>query len=374
MNSDVLGKILTVSKPVAPPWNDSSKNLVRDLAMHGDRFSYRVLTTADYQLVGRQVSCEQIYQQRGSHTPTLRQNLKVLARLLRGDDTSITHFFFAPNPKSSWAGALASKLRARRTVQTVCSIPASFASTRRLLFADRVIVLSEHTARCFADAGFPAERLHVIPPGIALPARPDAETRAATRRRHNVALDADLVVFPGDYQFSRAAQTVAEAAIKLRRPKTVFVFACRVKQQASRLEEDRIRRMLSQAGIMGSVRLYNQLDDILDVLGAADACILPAESLFAKMDLPMVLIEALAMGVPIIVGDQPPLVEIMRGEIGMAIPAVDPTALADALSKLLNNKSLHGQLSDNARRVARDHFDVRNMVRRYEDLYAEMLR
>ena len=29
-----MARILMVSKPVAPPWNDSSKNLVRDVAGH----------------------------------------------------------------------------------------------------------------------------------------------------------------------------------------------------------------------------------------------------------------------------------------------------------------------------------------------------
>ncbi|MDH4281277.1 MAG: hypothetical protein OEV36_01370 [Myxococcales bacterium] len=29
-----MAQVLYVSKPVAPPWNDSSKNLVRDVAGH----------------------------------------------------------------------------------------------------------------------------------------------------------------------------------------------------------------------------------------------------------------------------------------------------------------------------------------------------
>ena len=48
--------VLMVSKPVAPPWNDSSKNLVKDLAQAGRGFSYRVLTPKGYQLAGFNVT------------------------------------------------------------------------------------------------------------------------------------------------------------------------------------------------------------------------------------------------------------------------------------------------------------------------------
>ncbi len=369
--------VLMVSKPVAPPWNDSSKNLVKDLAVAGERFDYRVMTPTGYRLPADGVTSEPVYPAgNGAHTPALAQNLRALARLLRRDETALTNFFFAPNPRASFAARLALKARPRRTVQTVCSCPASFHRADRLLFADRVVVLSNHTRLRFERAGIASARLAVIPPGIQIPEPPSRDRRAATRARHRIAADQSLVIYPGDYQFSRAAETVTRAIIALgpRQAKTTFILACRIKQQASRTIEEQLRRELGAAGLLGQVRFYHQVPDILDLLGACDLCLLPAESLYAKMDLPLVLIEAMALGVPLVVADQPPLSEILVGDVGLAVPARDPQALARVVGDLLDNPVHRAKLADAGPRVARAHFDISRVARQYEALYQEVLR
>ncbi len=205
-------EVLMVSKPVAPPWNDSSKNLVKDLACAGQRYAYRVFTPAGYGLDAPGVSSDAIYRDTGGYSPAVLQNVRVLARLLRRDGAALTHFFFAPNPRTSTAARLALRARPRITVQTVCSAPASFMEAERLLFADRVVVLSRDTRDCFIHAGISPQRLVRIPPGIHLPRRPDANARATARRSLGLPEDRPVVIFPGDLQFSRAAETFALAA------------------------------------------------------------------------------------------------------------------------------------------------------------------
>lgn len=365
--------VLMISKPVAPPWNDSSKNLVKDLALAGRRYRYHVLTPPGFRLPGSSVS-EPIYRGRGAFSPALLQNLRPLRRLLTRDGIELAHFFFAPNPKASGAARLALFARPRRSIQTVCSCPASFRRAERLLFADRVVVLSEHTRQAFIAAGIPPARLTLIRPGIRIPAPLTHEQRLAVRRRHGIPADHAVVIYPGDYQFSTAAETVARAAVALRhRPGLSFVFACRIKQQASRLEEQRIRELLAAAGLRDRIRLYNDVPDIIELLGACDLCVLPAESLYAKMDLPLVLIEALALGVPLVVADLPPLNEILVGDVGLAVPPADPDALASAIATLLDNPALRGRLAQTAPGAARRHFAIEEISRQHEALYDEVL-
>jgi glycosyltransferase involved in cell wall biosynthesis len=369
-----LPSVLMISKPVAPPWNDSSKNLVKDLALAGSDFSYNVLTPHDEPLQGVGIESEGIYPGGGAHTPALKQNLRVLGRLLRKDRSSLTHFFFAPNAKTSAAARATLFVRPRLTVQTICSTPKSFDKIHRLLFAERLVTLSRHTRDLLVGAGIAPPRIRSIAPGIQMPERPSGEKRQHLRQKFDLPQDHRVVIFPGDYQFSSAAQTVADATPLLVDKPTTVIFACRIKQEASKVIEKEIDASLRQMGVRSSVKMLNQVDDILDLLGACDICVLPAESLYAKMDIPLVLIEALALGLPIVVANVPPLNEVLVAEVGRAVPPKDPQALAAAIDALTSmHTEAAQQFSAHCIETARTHFDISTVSRQHEALYTEML-
>jgi len=364
-----------VSKPIAPPWNDSSKNLVRDLALLGQRYRYRVLCPRGQRLGGDGVVSEPLYRDSGRYTPPLVQNARVLLRLLRRDDAELTHFFFAPNPRTCQAARLALAARPRRTLQTVCSIPSSFRQPERLLFADQVVVLSHHTRDQFIHQGVAPERMALIPPGIRIPPWPTRARRLEARQALGLPKDRPVLVYPGDLQFSGAAATVAASVPLLRDLEPVVIFACRPKQQASLEADRRLRADLARAGVEQLTRHMGEVADMQQLLSACDLCLLPAESLYAKMDYPLVLLEALALGVPIVVADQPPLTELMQDPVGAAVPPDDPEALASAAGALLRaTDDERAALSRRCREVACQRYDIAAVSRAHEDLYAEILR
>jgi len=384
-------RILMISKPVAPPFNDSSKNLVKDLALSGTRFHYNVLTPRSFQLAGPHVTSEGLYNDGGRFTPPMLQNLRVLQRLARRDDTAIAHFFFAPNPRTSLAARAVLRLRPRRTIQTVCSTPAGLERpggqglarridrrwTASMLFAHRVVVLSRHSMDRLSNAGIDPHRLEMIPPGIQIPPVPSDEARIQARRRHGLPLDQPVVIYPGDYQFSSAPWTVARAVLQpdLRDLPATFVFACRIKQPASLEVERQIRDLLQQGGALPRVRLLREVDDMLGLLSACDLCVLPAESLYAKMDIPLVLLEAMALQIPIVVASTPPLSELAHGrDCGVAmVPPEDPAALAATLRQLLLDSPRRLAMGQQARRSVQQRYDIAEVSRQYEDLYEAVL-
>jgi glycosyltransferase involved in cell wall biosynthesis len=298
-----------------------------------------------------------------------------MARLLRQDRTALTHFFCAPNPRTCQAARMALRLHPRATLQTVCSIPLSFEQPDQLLFADRVVVLSRHTRDQFIAHGVPAGRLELIPPGIRLPAFPSPERRLAARRAMGLPEDRPVIIFPGDLQFSGAARTVARAVPLLRDLSPVVIFACRPKQEASLLEERRLRSELAHSGVASLVRHMGEVPDMLELLRACDLCLLPAESLYAKMDYPLVLLEALALGLPIVVADTPPLSELLDEPVGRAVPPNEPEALARACRDLLGG-SLETRTAQatRCREVACQRHDIAAVSRKHEDLYQDLLR
>ncbi|HEX2678690.1 MAG TPA: glycosyltransferase, partial [Polyangiales bacterium] len=301
-----MADILMVSKPIVPPWHDSSKNLVRDLAGNMQRHVPVVLSKRGYErrLPFPRARVEGVYPARsGGFAPALVDNARVLLRLVAGSHADLWHFFFAPNPRTSSVASRAASLRRVRTLQTVCSAPRDDVDPKRVLFADRVVVLSRHTERRFLSAGIAASTLRLIRPSIAPLAAPSAEDRRGMRERLGWPADAPIVVYAGDFEFGRGAALAIEAHSALPRELGAWlVMACRTKTPAARARELELKQLAEQLGCMSSMRWLGETPRIHEVLAAADVVTLPTDTLYAKMDLPLVLVEAMALERPVLIG------------------------------------------------------------------------
>ncbi len=356
-------RVLFVSKPVVPPWNDGSKNLVRDLVNHVSRVEPMVMTLGDRVDLADHVQAEGVYVRGGGFAPAILDNARVVGRLLRGDAGDLWHFVFAPNPASSYAARAA--IAARRlggfrgkVVQSVASAPKRFEGVPRLIFGDVVVTLSEATKERLLAAGVTTP-ITVIPPcAIPLP-EPSAEAVLAFRQKHGLG-DAPVVLYPGDYEVSSGARTVVSAVPELTRRGFRVVLACR--QKTPRAAE--VRRAL-EAEEPRAVHL-GEVPDMATLLAAADVVAFPVDDLYGKVDLPLVLLEALAFGKPVVVAEGTPLTEIPGAA---AVPAKDPEALVAAISRAYGARSK----GDALRELHRTHFMPEVMAARYEDLYASLL-
>lgn len=369
-----MPRILMVSKPVAPPWNDSSKNLVRDIACSLRRHSATIMTPAGVRSSLAGLAHAPIYPPaRPRFAPALAENARVMVHLVAGPAYDLWHFFFAPNKKSSRACALAARLRRVPTVQTVCSAPAAGADLRALLFADRTVVLSRHTQTRALDAGVPSAALRRIAPAVAPldPLSKDAADRA--RAVFGLPVDKALLVYPGDLEFSMGAERMLRAHALLRsRHELVLAMACRMKTPAAREQERRLRALAAKLGLDASVTWIGETSRIHALLGAADLVALPAETLYAKMDLPLVLIEAMLLTRPVVVAEGTAAAELSDGGAALAV-APDPEAIAAGIARLLDDAKARTELGARARSSALERFHPTNVASAYEALYDELL-
>ncbi len=366
--------VLMISKPIAPPWDDSGKNIVFNQIAHGERYAYRVLTPKGTKLSIPGVHPEPVYTGTGRYSPSLVENMRVLLAGVRPRGSAIFHYFFAPNALTSRAGRVQRTMARVKTVQTVCSVPASFENVKRLLFTDRVIVLSKDTKIRLIAAGVPSDQLSLVYPGIEPLTPPDTEKRAAIREKFGLT-GQPLVVFPGDFEFSRAAATVAGAVPEIARtvPEATVVFACRIKREPSRQIRDDLRRELESAGWGNHVRFLDAVDNMPEFIGAADVVILPQENLYAKMDIPLVLLEAMSQGVPLVLADVPPLNELLATKAGLPVQPRNSEALARTVIHLLSDEALRRSVGQAGRKAVDEEFSARRMAAQIEAIYDEVL-
>ncbi|MDO4681597.1 MAG: glycosyltransferase family 4 protein [Lautropia sp.] len=90
--------------------------------------------------------------------------------------------------------------------------------------------------------------------------------------------------------------------------------------------------------------------------------------------LPTILVEAMALGVPCISTDVVGIPELIQHEhTGLCIPPNDPTALADAMARLLDDGSLRQFLSKQARDLVESDYDVHRNTRQLRDLFQQSI-
>jgi phosphatidylinositol alpha-1,6-mannosyltransferase len=331
-------RVLFVSKPIAPPWHDGSKNLVRDVASHLTRARPTVLSVPGAASLGERVTMEPVYADPGRFTPAALANARVLRRLMTGDPHDLWHFVFAPNVASSSAAKVAYAARRAlgwrgKIVQTIASAPRSFDGVSRLLFGHTIVALSEWTRAALIGAGAPSKQIIVIPPCAAAPHAVTEEARARVRQRLDLGTG-PIVLYPGDYEVSTGADTVARAVASIAReiPEVRVVFACRPKTKDAATARDRIIHELDSLHTGHRTRHVGELDDLAPLLSAASVVVFPVDNLYGKVDLPLVVLEALALGIPLVLARGGPLEAIPSARF---VDPGDDAALARATIALL---------------------------------------
>lgn len=367
--------VLFISKPIAPPFQDGSKCLVRDIATRLERARPMVLTTRGAPALPgvdstKVVAQLPIYSNSGRHAPSLAENLRAAAWLLTRSRADLWHFVFAPNPRTSEVGRWLSRARNRRVVQTIASPPKRFERMARLLFGDIVVAQSDWTAAHVRAAcereGTPVPDLRVIPPPV-----PELLTRSrdaglSARARLDIPTDAPLFVYPGDLEFSSGGRTSLEIAraLSARMPEAVVLFAYRRKTESAEAAADALRRAAPS-----NTRFAATLPDVLALIATASAVIFPVDELFGKVDLPIVLLEAMVLGVPVLALGAGPLVELQGAEL---LSSLDAGAWVEALVRLTWGGPQRAERIEAQRVGTLARSAAARVARQYEDLYFEL--
>jgi glycosyltransferase involved in cell wall biosynthesis len=123
--------------------------------------------------------------------------------------------------------------------------------------------------------------------------------------------------------------------------------------------QDSLHRMAMDLGVEQACRFVGVREDIADVVAAADVVVLPSLS----EGFPFVLLEALAMGCPVVasrVNGVPELIEDHK--TGLLVPPRDPQALAAAIQEILGDPTAAAKMGAVGCAMVRERFTVDRMV------------
>ncbi len=293
-----------------------------------------------------------------------------LRRLLREHPVDVLH---AHSPYPAGIGRLVTRtLPARvrpRSMYTLHNTWGSFARPTRVLNGvtmrlDAADISVSRQAHSTLPAHLQA-RAEVLVHGIDLGAARAQADRDGARRE--LGLTAHEVVF-GTVANFRAQKDYPNllAAARLLLDRGVPVRFLIVGQGPLDAE---IRAEHARLGLKSTVTILGERPDAIRVMSACHGFVLASNN----EGLPVALMEALAIGLPVVATDVGGVSEAISNDVnGLLVPPRDPAALADAIAALVVDPARRARLSEAAAASA-PQFDIRRTVARLEAVYRSVV-
>jgi glycosyltransferase involved in cell wall biosynthesis len=197
--------------------------------------------------------------------------------------------------------------------------------------AERILIPSESLREFALRWRVPAAKVVVVPNPVSRPSGLDS--REELRRRHG--LDGPTLVFAGRLVPQKAIEVALRALVRL--PDVTLLLA------GEGPDGDRLVRRAHELGLDGRARFLGPRDrpTVFELLRAADAVLLPSN----WENFPHVVVEALAVGTPVLATDVGGVSEIVRdGHNGLLVPIGDVDALVATVERYLGDAALQERL------------------------------
>lgn len=370
-----MKKILLITRPIAPPWDEASKNFAFHLAKSVKTFNFSVLTPGKVEALPAEINQIPIYT---SNHPNLRldQQARLLKLVPMIGKFDITHFMLTPNKLNALGFKLFLTRRDTKSVQTVATLREDLFSDedfKKIIFADLIITYSDYAKNKLERLGF--KNVKRIYPGIDVELYSPATKDDETLKLFGLSQNDFIVSYQGEYTRLGATDTIVASLPDLfaKIPNAKFIFANRVKNEKDALKKTEVIETLKKQGILERVVFTDTFSEMPKIYNLSDVVIFPAQNMRGKFDVPLVVIEAFASAKPVIISNLPILQEFSSDEISVSIDPTNQNQLIKAIVDLFDSPEKCAKLGEAARKYAAANFNIDNVAKQYEQAYNQLL-
>jgi len=233
--------------------------------------------------------------------------------------------------------------------------------------SDRIVVVSNATRNYVLSLGADPKKVCVLHNGVDVDRfKPLAGVRDEMRKKLGIPKASRVVLTVRRIVYKNGVDTLIDSAEKSIRKNPRLVFLVVGKGP----DFEKVKEKIVQLGIQENFRLIGFVsdDDLPFYYNAADFFVLPSKS---GEGLPLVALEAMACGLPIIATNVGGISEIMKEECGKLVPPNSPDVLAEAILEF-SRRELASLRRDLRVMVEQEHSWDRN-VEKLIEIYEELI-
>jgi glycosyltransferase involved in cell wall biosynthesis len=131
-----------------------------------------------------------------------------------------------------------------------------------------------------------------------------------------------------------------------------------------------LRTLAEARGITSRVHILGFRRNVFDYLAHCNVLLMPSQ----HEGLPYTLLEAMALGIPIVAARVGGLAEVIQdGSTGLLVPPQDSAALTRAILRLYEDPALRSRLGEQARLLQQTRYSLQAMTERYLAIYRKVV-
>jgi glycosyltransferase involved in cell wall biosynthesis len=236
------------------------------------------------------------------------------------------------------------------------------------IIPSRIVCVSESAKSKHTSLGYKSKNMIVIPNGYSADAFINVNANFRSLFRSNFNIANELVIGSvGRFNFVKGQDIFVKSAIQVleRYPNIKFLLVGRDNNWQNRT----LNTLIQNSGFTDSFILLDERDDVPQCLSVMDIYCLPSRT----EAFPNALVEAMLSGLPCVatdVGDT----KIIANNLCTIVPSENSDALANALINMIEMpESQRKLLGEKGKEHIQKEYSIDKMVRRYEDIYSELL-
>lgn len=364
-----MKKILLITRPITPPWDEASKNFAYTLAKNTSGVEFGMLTNGTVSDLPNNVRQHSIYT---SNTFNYIQKIHLIKNLKKiKKDYDVLHYLFTPTKANSFfIKHFLEDTKNAKTIQTVATLREDLycdKDFKKILFADLIITYSNYAENKLNSLGF--QNVKRIYPGI------DLNLYSPAPKKEKLSKSDFVINFSGEYTRLGAIDLVIDSFIKVSQkiPKAKLSLAVRIKNKKDAEKKKEIVKKLKNNNILDYVSFFDDGSyKMSEVYNLCDISLFPVSDMKGKFDIPLAVVEAMACEKPVILSDLPILKELNNGRNSVIIKRGDTDELYRAIMDLYEHPKKRIEIGQNARRLIEERFDIKKIAQEYEEIYKNL--
>ena len=233
--------------------------------------------------------------------------------------------------------------------------------------ADKIIVVSKATMNYVLSLGADPEKIEVLHNGVDLNRfRPLTGIKDEMRKKLRISKDSSVVLTVRRLVYKNGIDTLIEGAkIAIKKnPRLVFLVI------GGGPDFDQVKAKIEQLGIEKNVRLTGFVSDegLPFYYNVADFFVLPSKS---GEGLPLVTLEAMACGLPVIATNVGGISEVIIEDYGKVVPPNTPESLAEAVLEFSHRE--FSAPEKNLRAIIEQKYSWEKNVGKLVEIYEELI-
>jgi len=243
------------------------------------------------------------------------------------------------------------------------------------LSVDRIVAISSNVKSSLDRVGLPREKISVIPLAIDSSSFNPTVSGKHVRMSLGISFDKPLILFVGNLTKTKGVHVLIEAMKVILRdfPAAKLLITLHVPKDRLSEETHDIKAKIDSLHLQKNITFMGITGRMPEVIAACDVLVAPFLSTAGPSDYPLPILEAMAIGKPVVATNVGGIPEIISNQHnGMLVRPNNPAHLAKTIVYLVQNQDIAKKIGRNASIFVRENFSIQKVVGMNENLYNEI--